>query len=287
MKITEIFKNRPKGIAFEFFPPKTQNGKIALAQTVRELKKYNPLYMSMTYGALGSTQERTQEATYMLLEEKDITVMPHLTCIGTKSEAIQQLLEQYRERGVENIMALRGDRPQGVADFDFLKQDFPYARDLVLFIKKYKHFCIGVAVYPEGHLEDISFQAHMEHTKRKIDAGADFSVTQMFFDNAHFYSFVDTMKKEGINIPVLPGILPLTDIGRAKQFCSTCKVSIPAAIENRLSRYADNSSDMAKAGLEITIRQCRELIERGHKQLHFFTLNKPEVIKTILEAIGL
>lgn len=285
MKITDVLKKRDRGVAFEFFPPKTEAGKISLAATVAELKRYDPLYMSMTYGALGSTQERTQEATYMLLDQKEVTVMPHLTCIGTKSATVKSLLDEYKGRGVENIMALRGDAPQGIADFDFSKQEFPYAKDLVSFIKTYKHFCIGVAVYPEGHLEDASFQDHMAHTKKKIDAGADFAVTQMVFDNAYFYALVENMKKLGITIPVLPGILPLTDIDKAKQFCSTCKVTIPRAIETTLSRYAGNQKDMAKAGIDFTIQQCRDLIKHGYGRLHFFTLNKPDVMKTILDAI--
>ncbi|MBU2102963.1 MAG: methylenetetrahydrofolate reductase [NAD(P)H] [Candidatus Omnitrophota bacterium] len=285
MKIIDILITHPKGVAFEFFPPRTDAGRNALVTTVRALEGYNPLYTSMTYGALGSTQERTREATYMLLEHKSITVMPHLTCIGATAASIGSLLDEYKAKGLENIMALRGDVPQGVTDFDFSKQEFPYARQLVSFIRAYNHFCIGVAVYPEGHLEDVSFDVHLEYMKRKIDAGASFAVTQMFFDNSYFYAFIERLRKEGITIPILPGILPLTDIQKARQFCSTCKVSIPDVLAARLDAYREKPPEMLAAGIEATIAQCRDLIAHGYQQLHFFTLNKPEVMKAILSAI--
>ena len=285
MKISEILKQRDKGVSFEFFPPKTETGKKSLVATVKALKEYNPLYASMTYGATGATQHRTKEAVDILLEEKELVVMPHLTCISLGKDEVKNLLDEYKAKGIENIMALRGDPPVGEEDFDFSKQELCYAFDLVTFIKQYGHFCVGVAVYPEGHIETSSFREDLEYAKQKIDAGADFAVTQMFFDNSHYYRSVERMKKEGIAIPVLPGILPLTDVARVKQFASICRTTIPKDIEEKMENCRDNPQEMERIGIDFTIAQCQDLIKNGAKQLHFFTLNKPQVMKRILDVI--
>lgn len=285
MKISEILKKLSKGVAFEFFPPKNEKSKKSLSVTIQALKKPNPLYVSMTYGAGGATQDRTKEAVYMLLKEKNLTVMPHLTCVGAEARGLKELLDEYRKKGIENIMALRGDLPKNKSDFDPSKKDFRYARDLVAFIKKQNHFCVGVAVYPEGHIETSSLEEDMEYTKQKIDAGADFAVTQMFFDNSYYYALLDRMEKKGIKIPVLPGILPLTNIKKIREFASVCRATIPKRIEEKMRCFEDKSSEMEKEGIEFTINQCRDLVKNGAQRIHFFTLNKPGVIKKIIENI--
>lgn len=285
MKINDILKTRSQGVSFEFFPPKNLGSKNKLSFTVGALKEYRPLYVSMTCGAGGVTQECTKDAVRVLLEQKELVVMPHLTCIGAGKSAIKNLLDEYKQNSIENIMALRGDLPQEANDFDLLKQELPYARDLVTFIKGYGHFCVGVAVYPEGHLETSTLAEDTECTKQKIDAGADFAITQMFFDNTYYYTLLDRMKKTGITIPVLPGILPLTNIAKVKEFASICRATIPKAIEGRIARFSGRPKDEEKAGIEFTIKQCRDLMANGARQLHFFTLNKPKIIKEILEAI--
>jgi methylenetetrahydrofolate reductase (NADPH) len=285
MKINDILKQRARGVSFEFFPPKSEAGMNSLMLTAKALKEYKPLYVSMTCGAGGSKQGYTKEAVETLLKEKDLVVMPHLTCVDADVSTVKGLLEHYKEKGIENIMALRGDPPEDTLNFDFSRQDFCFARDLVKFIKKHDHFCIGVAVYPEGHIETSSLKEDMEYTKQKIDAGADFAVTQMFFDNSHFYALLDRMKAAGINIPVLPGILPLTDVIKIKQFCSVCRATIPKAVEDKMMRFASQPQEMQKVGIEFTIKQCQDLIGNGHKRLHFFTFNKQWIIKSILETI--
>lgn len=285
MRISDILNKHDKGFSFEFFPPKTENGMRLLTATAKALKAYKPLYVSMTYGAAGSTKERTKEATYLLLKEEGLAVMPHLTCIGANKSEILALLAEYKNKGIENIMALRGDPPQCVPGFDFKSQELCYARELVLFIKKHYDFCIGVAVYPEGHIETSSLEEDIEYTKEKIEAGASFAVTQMFFDNAHYYGLLDRMNKKGIKIPVLPGIFPLVDIDKLKKFCSVARTTIPKHIEETMSRFRLNPQGMQDAGLDFTIRQCRDLIKNGHRKLHFFTFNKPDVIKAILDAL--
>lgn len=286
MKITEILKVKDKAVSFEFFPPKSEKGRQSLSATVDILKTYNPLYASMTYGAGGTTQQRTKEAVSMLLEKKTLEVMPHLTCIGAKAAEVRDILDGYKHLGIENIMALRGDPPQGLSGSDFSARDFLWAKDLVKTIKEYGHFCIGVAVYPEGHIETDSLELDLEYTKQKIDSGADFAVTQMFFDNKYFYSLLERMRKAKINLPVLPGILPLTDVEKVKQFASVCRTTIPEYIEQTMQRYRHQPEDMEKAGIDFTIKQCSDLIANGIKRIHFFTLNKPKVITTILKGIG-
>lgn len=285
MKISEILQRYDKGVSFEFFPPKTEKGMNSLMSTVRELKYYRPLYVSMTYGAVGSTQEKTKEATYMLIKEKNFVVMPHLTCIGASADTIASLLNEYKTNGIENIMALRGDPPKDAENFDFKNQDLCFAKDLVSFIKQNGNFCVGVAVYPEGHIETNSLEQDIEYTKQKIDNGADFAVTQMFFDNSYFYNFLERAEKKGINIPVLPGIFPLTDIDKLKNFCLVARTTIPKEIENEMSRFGSKPDEMQKVGLDFTIKQCKDLIRNGHKRLHFFTFNKAEIIKTVLDAL--
>ena len=285
MKITDVLKQKDKGVAFEFFPPKKETGKKALASAVKTLAKHNPLYASMTYGAAGGAQENTKESVQILVEENNLVVMPHLTCVGQDQNSLESLLSNYQASGIKNIMALRGDVPKGVDDFDFSKQDLCFALDLVKFIKQQGDFCVGVAVYPEGHIEASSLEKDLEYTKMKIDAGADFAITQMFFDNNYFYSFLDRMQKKGITIPILPGILPLTDINKIKQMASVCKTTIPKDIELAMST-ATSLLEQEKIGIDFTIRQCKDLINKGAGRLHFFTLNKPELITNIIDAIN-
>ncbi len=283
MRITDSLKQRDTGFSFEFFPPRTNRGREKLIETVKVLKTYNPLYFSMTCGARGSSQDKTKDAVYILLDEKGVEVIPHITCIGANQDLIKSLLDQYRQRGVENIMALRGDLPED--DPGSLRKDFSFAGDLVKFIKGYGHFCIGVAVYPEGHIEAASLEADLDYTRQKIDQGAEFAVSQMFFDNTYYYSLLERLKDKGIDVPVLPGILPMTDLAKMQDFASICGVKIPRDIEEALGRFKHKPQDMQKQGIELTIKQCRDLKKAGIKYLHFFTLNKPRVLKAILDAI--
>lgn len=285
MKITDILKQKKQGVSFEFFPPKAASGQEKLKQTIKKLKSHNPLYVSMTYGAGGTTQERTKEAvSFLANQHKELEVMPHLTCIGSEKEAIENLLNEYKALGISNLMALRGDIPEQTKGK--ISGEFSYAGDIVAFIKNYGHFCIGVAVYPQGHAESKSLEADIEYTKMKIDAGADFAVTQMFFANSYYYDFMERARAKNITIPIIPGILPLTNLSNVQRFCAGCGVTIPEQVKKQMLRFEGNSSQMLKAGLEITINQCRGLIDNGFKQLHIFTLNKADITSGIIEAIG-
>ncbi|NOZ69958.1 MAG: methylenetetrahydrofolate reductase [NAD(P)H] [Deferribacteres bacterium] len=285
MNIGDILKSKDMGISFEFFPPGTGEGRRELLQVAQTLSKYSPMYVSVTYGAGGSTQDRTKKTLYLLKEETDLNLMSHLTCIGATREAMDILLKEYIEHGIDNILALRGDPPQDVEGFDFTKSEFHYARDLVRFIKKYERFGIAVAVYPEGHQEAPSLEADLEYTKMKVDEGADFAITQMFFDNRYFYDFLDRARQKGIDIPILPGIMPITDFAKIKKFASFCRATIPEEIEERMSNLADSPEDMKKAGLEITVKQCKDLLESGIRYLHFYTLNRADAVNAIMDAL--
>ncbi len=285
VKISKILKEKEAGISFEFFPPRNEKSKGNLVETIKILKEYKPLYTSMTCGAGGTTQSKTKDAVQLLLDFKDLVVMPHVTCLCSAKSEIEDVLNQYQERGIVNIMALRGDPPTDVGDDGIIKGDFSYAQELVRFIKERFSFDIGAAVYPEGHIEMSSLAQDLEFTKQKIDSGVEFAVTQMFFDNTYFYKLIDRMRTKGIDIPVLPGILPLTNVSKVKKFASICRSTIPKHIEEAMSAHQDNLSDMIKVGIDFTIKQCQDLKKNGFKQLHFFTLNKPLIMKAILDAI--
>ncbi|MFN3395953.1 MAG: methylenetetrahydrofolate reductase [NAD(P)H] [Thermodesulfovibrionales bacterium] len=285
MLIRDILRERDKGVSFEFFPPKTEEGKDTFMAVVRELRAFNPLYVSVTYGAGGTTQDRTYRTLMWLRNETDLTVMSHLTCIGATERAMDELLKRYISIGVDNILALRGDPPKGVPDFDPLKGEFRYASDLVRFIKKYESFSIAVAVYPEGHQESPSLEKDLEYTKKKIDEGADFAITQMFFDNTYFYKFMERADKSGIRIPIIPGIMPIGDIRKIMEFASFCKATIPDSIIKRMESFQDNPEEMKKIGIEIAIKQCMELRSNGIRFFHFYTLNRADMVRSIVEAI--
>lgn len=288
MLIRDILKEKNKGISFEFFPPKTEEGKGAFMATVKELMIYDPLYVSVTYGAGGTTQERTYRTLKWLRDEASgLTVMPHLTCIGATEKTIDELLRNYISIGVDNILALRGDPPKGVPDFDLSKGDFKYASDLVRFIRRYNFFSIAVAVYPEGHQESPDLDMDMEYTLKKINEGADFAITQMFFDNNFFFDFMERATKKGIMLPIIPGIMPIGDIKKIIEFARFCKATIPDWIIRRMEPFQDNPEEMKKIGIEIAVKQCIELQDNGVKFFHFYTLNRSDIVVPILKSLSL
>jgi len=285
MKIREVLKQRKRGVSFEFFPPKSAEGREGFMKVVHALKRYDPLYVSVTYGAGGSTQERTGNTLNWIKEETDLTVMSHLTCIGATRAGLDKLLGDYREKGIDNILALRGDAPRNVPDFDASKGEFRFAKDLVEFIAKYDYFSTAVAVYPEGHFESPDLDKDMEYTKQKVEAGADFGITQMFFDNRYFYDFMDRARKKGINIPILPGIMPITDCRKIEEFASFCNATVPEGIKKKMGPYLDRPDDMRKLGIGHAIEQCEDLIKNGVGYLHFYTMNRSDTVKEILDGL--
>lgn len=285
MKIAEILKHRKNGFSFEFFPPKTEAGMVSFLEVVRELSLYNPLYVSVTYGAGGSTQEKTLTTLRAIRDHSNLTVMSHLTGIGATRASMDALLKTFRTEGIENILALRGDPPQDDPDFDPSVGDFLYGRDLAAFVRGSRAFSIAVAVYPEGHLESTSPEADLEYTREKVDAGADFAITQMFFDNRYFFAFREKAEKRGISVPIFPGIMPITDLVKVKKFASFCGATIPPWIEEKMVPFLDQPEEMERVGVEIAIRQCEELLDRGVSYLHFYTMNRSGPVVKIVKAL--
>jgi len=286
MKLIEKLKERKEGISFEFFPPKSNAGRDAFIKVVQELKVFDPLYVSVTYGAGGTTQDRTFEALTEIKNETELTVMSHLTCVGATRASLSVLLEKYQAAGIDSILALRGDPPRNAPCFSLGQGEFKYARDLVDLIQKYGSFSIAVAVYPEGHGQSPSIEKDMEFTKQKIDAGADFAITQMFFDNHYYYAFMDRAEKLGISIPVLPGIMPIIDCKRVAEFAGLCNATVPREILERMEPVMDMPEEMRKRGVEFAVRQCEDLMKNGVKYFHFYTMNRSDSVSEILHAIG-
>jgi methylenetetrahydrofolate reductase (NADPH) len=287
MRVSDKFKERKQGISLEFFPPKSIEGKDAFMKIVKDLSVYDPLYISVTYGAGGTTRDRTANALKWIKKETDLSVMSHLTCIGATRESMDILLKDYQAHGIDNILALRGDPPKNVPDFDSARGEFRYARDLVEFIKKDGHFSIAVAVYPEGHGQSPSIEKDMEYTKQKIDAGADFGITQMFFDNRYYYQFMDRAEKLGITIPILPGIMPIIDCRKIKEFAVFCNTTVPQDILDRMEPVIDMPEEMRKLGVEFAVRQCDDLIKNGVNYFHFYTMNRSDSVSEILKSVGM
>lgn len=287
MKIKDIIKDRDKSISFEFFPPKTEQGEKTLFENIEKLSVFNPAYVSVTYGAGGSTRDKTISIVERINKNATLDVMAHLTCIGSTREEITEILKYYSGIGVENILALRGDPPMGATEIPQIEEGFEYARDLIEFIKNSYDFSIGAAVYPEGHRESPSLEEDMRHTKAKVEAGADFLITQMFFDNKFFYNFLERTEKLGINVPIIPGIMPITNLKRVRQLSLMCNASIPSNLNELIYRYENLPEDSRKAGLDYTTNQCRNLLENGVKYFHFYTLNQWEPSTEIIKGISL
>jgi len=287
MRIDDIIKERGRSISFEFFPPKTEQGETTLFETIDKLSAFNPSYVSVTYGAGGSTKDKTISIVERIKKNTNLTVMPHLTCVGATREETAEIVEHYKSIGIENILALRGDPPMGVTEFPFIEDGFDYARDLIEFIDTYKTFCISAATYPEKHRESTNLEFDMIYTNEKVEAGADFLLTQMFFENKFFYAFLDRAYMMGIKVPIIPGIMLITDPKKIRQLAQMCGASIPLRLSELIDKYSNLPEDERKAGLEFTTEQCRELMEHGVKYFHFYTLNHWEAVTEVINNLSL
>ncbi len=285
MKIIDIIKTTGKSLSFEFFPPKTEQGEHSLFETINRLSIYKPGYVSVTYGAGGSTRDKTIAVVERIKKETSLTVMPHLTCIGSTKQEISEIIGYYKDIGIENILALRGDPPMGTTEYPEIEDGFEYASDLIEFLKSMKAFSIGAAVYPEGHRESPSIEMDMVYTKKKVDAGADFFITQMFFENRFFYEFLQRAEKYDINVPIIPGIMIITDFKRIRQLSNMCGTSIPKKLGDLIDKYTESSNESRTAGIDYTTEQCRDLLENGIKYFHFYTLNHWEPASMIINNL--
>lgn len=288
MKIRDLLKAR-KGplFSFEFFPPKTPEGEEALFRTMEELKAFRPAFVSITYGAMGSTRDRSVLWAKRILD-LGLNALAHLTVAGQSQEEVAGVLDRFVEAGVENILALRGDPPQGERVFRPHPQGFRYASELVAHIRtRYgEGLSVGGAAYPEGHPESESLEADLRHFKAKVEAGLDFAITQLFFNNAHYFGFLERARRMGIEIPILPGIMPITSYAQLRRFTEVCGASIPGPLLSKLERHQEDPKAILEIGVEHATRQVAELLEAGVEGVHFYTLNRSPATRRVLERLG-
>lgn len=288
MKLRDILKREGTAFSCEFFPPRTDKGEENLWNCIQELKVVSPAYVSVTYGAGGSTQDRTKRIVTRIKTETELDPVAHLTCVGATKGQLGALLDEYKAAGIENILALRGDAPEGMDHFEKTAGGFGYATDLVHFIHERDGFSIGVASYPEGHPESKNGVADdIHYLKLKQDNGADAVITQYFFNNEDFYRFRDLAAAAGVTIPLIPGIMPIGNYDQIVRFSSMCGASVPGWIGERMIPHREDDEAMKSIGIEIATKQCEDLIAGGVQGLHIYTLNKSEAAIAIHHNLGL
>jgi methylenetetrahydrofolate reductase (NADPH) len=272
-------------VSCEFFPPDTDEKLAKLVQTAIKLEVMQPEFFSVTYGAGGSIRDLTQNVVHHLAQKLNASIVPHLSCIGSTKENIRNILLDYKNKGIRHILALRGDLPSGVRDIG----EFKYANELVEFIRHETgdHFDITVAAYPDFHPESRSPYKDLENFKRKIDAGANRAITQLFFNTDAYFYFLDDCARTGIDVPIIPGIIPIHNWTQLKKFTHTCESDIPAWLQKRMDSFEDEVESVRSYGCEIMTKLCERLLENGVKELHFYTLNQSKPTLKICEHLGL
>lgn len=272
-------------ISFEFFPPKTDEGAQKILQVHQQLCTLNPTYFSVTYGAGGSTRERTLSTVDSIQQASTIAVAPHLSCIGDNKAEVAALLHRYKNQGITHLVALRGDLPSGQVGLG----EIPYARDLVEFVRKETgdHFHIEVAAYPEMHPQSADYQADLNNFINKAKAGANSAITQFFFNPDAYFYFVEQVRKTGINIPIVPGIMPITNASNLIRFADGCGADVPRWIRKQLAAYGDDSASIKAFGEEVIAKLCETLIQGGAPSLHFYTMNMAQPTTRLCKMLGL
>ncbi len=284
MKITRLFGQSPT-FSFEFFPPKDEEGVGRLFQTIAELKPYEPAYVSVTYGAGGSTRKLTVDLVRRIKKDVGIEAMAHLTCVGATQGELADVLEELVQGSVENVIALRGDPPRGETKFVPHQGGFAFGSELVRFIRARYELCIAAACYPEKHTEATDAETDLAHLRTKVDAGADFLITQLFFDNADYFRFVERARRAGVSIPIVAGIMPITNLSQIKRFTAMCGARIPAELLARLEAAGDDADLVRSIGVEHATEQCKDLLGRGAPGVHFYTLNRSRATRDILDRL--
>ena len=266
----------------EFFPPKNAAGEERLRETIRVLKALKPEYASVTYGAGGSTRERTFATVAMIRQEYDLEAVPHLSCIGSTEEGIREILEAYRAQGVQKIVALRGDLPEGMSN----PGHFEYAADLVTFIHQFGGFDIYVAGYPEIHPRAISAPDDLQHLVEKVRAGADSIITQYFYNPDAYWQLQEDLHKRGVDVPIVVGVMPITNFEQITRFSAMCGAELPQYLRRRMEACGDDLQSQTEFGIELLSRQCESLLSQGAPSLHFYTLNQHEATAAIWQNLG-
>ncbi len=278
-------KHHPRNFSFEFFPPKTEQAIANLRGTVAKLAELKPSFCSVTFGAGGSTREMTYETVVEIQETTGIEAAPHISCIASTRDNISEVLQAYQAKGIRHIVALRGDMPSGMMSAG----EFRYANELVEFIRNETgdHFHIEVAAYPEVHPQAPNIDADLRNFKRKVEAGADTAITQYFYNPGAYFRFVSDCEKLGIDLPIVPGIMPITNYTQLSRFSEACGAEIPRWIRKRLEAFGDDRESIRAFGVEVVTILCQRLLEQGAPGLHFYTLNQSEACLAIWENLGL
>ena len=291
MRIRDLLATGRPAFSFEFFPPKTDAGLDSLRESVRSLRDLDPTFVSVTYGAGGSTRDRTIDLVTEIQRHYGLTAMAHLTCVGASKNEIADVLGRLHAGEVHNVLALRGDPPKGETNFTRPADGFGYASELTAFVKEQFEFCIGGACYPEGHVEclgksgDRDLSLDLKHLEKKVEAGAEFLITQLFFDNNAYFDFVARVRKAGIGLPIIPGIMPITNVDQIKRFTTMCGSSLPPTLIREMERFRDDANAVLSLGVAYATAQCYDLLQRGAPGIHFYTLNKSNATRTILTAL--
>ena len=284
MKIKDILKEEKVHISFEVFPQKTDAGYESVLRATEKIAALKPAFMSVTYGAGGGTSKNTASIASQIQDDFHVTSLAHLTCVSSTKEEVHTVIENLKEKGIENILALRGDIP---ADTEFpLPNHYKYASELIEDIKQQGDFCIGAACYPEGHVDTEHKKDDIRNLKKKVDCGVDFLTTQMFFDNNIFYNFLYRIREQGITIPVLPGIMPVTNGKQIARICQLSGTILPERFRAVVDCFGDNPAAMQQAGIAYATDQIVDLIANGIRNIHIYSMNKPEIAGAIMENLS-
>jgi methylenetetrahydrofolate reductase (NADPH) len=286
MRVVDRLRQGPPCFSFEFFPPKSPEGVAQLFTTLRELADLAPGFVSVTYGAGGSTRQLTVELTSAIKRETGIEAMAHLTCVGHGRAELAEILERLRDAGVVNVLALRGDPPQGQPDFVPVPDGLAHGSELMQFIRERGFtFCLGGACYPEAHLESENLDDEIVHTQNKLRAGAEFLITQLFFDNAFYFHFVERARKAGIGCPIVPGLMPITNIAQIERITRMCGATMPMRLRLALEKRKDDPEAVLQLGVAHATLQAADLLANGAPGVHFYTLNRSRASRMIVTAL--
>lgn len=272
-------------LSFEVFPPKKDDEFDSAKEVLKKLSALNPAFISVTYGAGGSRSRKTIDIASYIQNDLHIPALAHMTCVGSKKEDLLKNYEAMKEANISKVLALRGDRPKDMTDEQYESRDFAHACDMIAFLKEHTDLQIAGACYPEKHPESFSLEADLQYLKRKQDAGAEFFITQMFFDNDFFYTFRDRALQKGITLPIHAGIMPITTVNQIGTTISLSGSSVPKALADIIAKYGDNAEDMRKAGIDYCIRQILDLKQIGVDGIHIYSMNKPKTTAEIVDAI--
>ncbi|MFA5975383.1 MAG: methylenetetrahydrofolate reductase [NAD(P)H] [Elusimicrobiota bacterium] len=281
MKISQLLTAGRPLFSFEFFPPKDDPSAADLMAVIRDLKQLQPDFVSVTYGAGGSTRRKTLELVTRIKRDIGIEPVAHLTCVGHSKTEIRDILQEFTDNGIENILALRGDPPRGQTAFVSHPDGFRHANELAETVAR-KGFCFGVAGYPEKHPEAPTMEEDLRHLKRKVDTGASFITTQLFFHNTRYFDFVSRARAIGIQIPILAGIMPITNYSQIQRFTQLCGATMPVSLTEELQPVQEDLNAVSRIGIRYAAQQCRELLQKGAPGIHFYTLNKSRSTREIL-----